>query len=163
MCRHGGGGFVGSPSWFFVVAKLVGLLFVLCCVVFMALTLFTTTTTKLRRRQENMRKKMQERERRRVLQRFNPDAIRQVAESTADELTRARLLAIVGENLRRTGADRSPQQQQALEELNKASHQSVGARRVRYVFVCVRARERCPVRLHRQTRLTVFVYLHFLH
>ncbi len=107
-----------------------------------------------------MRKKMQERERRRVLQRFNPDAIRQVAESTADELTRARLLAIVGENLRRTGADRSPQQQQALEELNKASHESVGARRVRYVFVCVRARERCPVRLHRQTRLTVFVYLH---
>ena len=80
---------------------------------------------------------MQERERRRVLQRFNPDAIRQVAESTADELTRARLLAIVGENLRRTGADRSPQQQKALEELNKASHQSVGARRVRYVAMCL--------------------------
>jgi len=41
---------------------------------------------------ENTRLRLQERERTRVLQRFNPEAIRQVAEQTTDEVTKRRLL-----------------------------------------------------------------------
>ena len=41
------------------------------------------------------RLRLQERERTRVLQRFNPEAIRQVAEQTTDELTKSRLLGTV--------------------------------------------------------------------
>lgn len=80
---------------------------------------------------ENTRKRLRERERIRVLQRFNPEAIRQIAEKTSDEVTKSRLLAIVGESMRRNGRGMSPQQQKALEELNKASQQGIGHRRIR--------------------------------
>ena len=79
---------------------------------------------------ENTRLRLQERERTRVLQRFNPEAIRQVAEQTTDELTKSRLLAIIGEQMRENGQGHSPQHQHALDELNNASN-GLGSRRVR--------------------------------
>lgn len=83
---------------------------------------------------ENTRKRLRERERLRVLQRFNPEAIRQIAAQTNDEIVRSRLLAIAGESMRLHGSGMSPQQlqqRQALEELKKVSQQGIGRRRIR--------------------------------
>ena len=106
------------------------------------------TNTIRSKSKESTRLRLQERERTRVLQRFNPEAIRQVAEQTTDELTKSRLMAIISGEVEQsngtgngeggTGRGSSPdKQQRALEELNTAaSQQGLGGRRVRYVFCC---------------------------
>jgi len=80
---------------------------------------------------ENTRLRLAERERIRVLQRFNPEAIRQIAEQTTDDLTKSRLLSIIGDARRQDNSEGySPQQQRALEQMNNES-QTLGSRRVR--------------------------------